>query len=192
MANIYQKVQTVRVQLQAMNLKKTGKNQNFKYYELGDFLPQAMDLFEKHGLFSNISFGQDMAVLTIINSESPEEKETWTSTIAEANLRVGSPIQSLGAMQTYLRRYLYINALEIIENDELDATIDVKKEIVQEITDKQIKFLYTLASKKGITSEQMKAVVKGDYKKESTKELTKKEYEEIVKRMEAKEDVRNG
>lgn len=188
MSNIYQKIQAVRVQLQAMNLKKTGKNQSFKYYELGDFLPQAMDLFEKHGLFSNVSFGLDMATLTIINSEKPDEKEIWTSTIAEANLRVGSPIQSLGAMQTYLRRYLYINALEIIENDELDATIDVKKEAKLEISDAQIKRLYAIAKSKAITESQIKATMKKDFNKESTKDLTKVEYDAIVKKLEALED----
>jgi hypothetical protein len=31
-------------------------------------------------------------------------------------------IQAMGAMMTYIRRYLYVNALEIVEHDAIDAT----------------------------------------------------------------------
>ena len=137
MANIYEKMQKVRVELQKMNLKKTGKNQTFKYYELADFLPHAMELFEANKLFSNVSFGSDLATLVIVNTEKPDEKEVWTSTIAGASERLGAPIQQLGAMQTYLRRYLYINALEIVESDALDATADTKEESKKETAEKK-------------------------------------------------------
>ena len=45
--NIYEKLQECRVELQKMNLKKTGENKfaGFKYYELADFLPTVNELF---------------------------------------------------------------------------------------------------------------------------------------------------
>jgi hypothetical protein len=42
--------------------------------------------------------------------------------MAEAQLKGCHPVQNLGATQTYLRRYLYVLALEIVEHDALDAT----------------------------------------------------------------------
>jgi hypothetical protein len=42
--------------------------------------------------------------------------------MAEANLKGCHPIQNMGAVQTYSRRYLYVSALEIVEHDALDAT----------------------------------------------------------------------
>ena len=189
--NIYEKIQKVRVELQKMNLKKTGDNRTFKYYELSDFLPQAMQLFAENKLFSSVNFGNDIAILLIINTEKPDERETWTSTIAGTSERLGAPIQQLGAMQTYLRRYLYMNALEIVESDMLDAISENKKEKTenkQSVSDAQIKRLYAISKAKGITEEQVKEVIKKSYNKDSTKDLSKIEYDEIVKRMEAKEN----
>jgi len=191
---LFEKLQNVRVDLNNMNLKKTGKNQTFKYYELKDFLPHAMELFAAYKLCPNISFYPEMAVLTIYNSENPEEKLSWTSTLEEANIRSGSKVQALGAMQTYIRRYLYTNALELTENDIEDGLYveeekkpaPAKAPAKKVLSDAQVKRLYTIAGKKGFNEDQVKGVIKKDYKKDSTKDLTKKEYDELVKRLEAK------
>jgi len=191
---LFEKLQNVRVDLNNMSLKKTGKNQTFKYYELKDFLPYAMELFATYKLCSNISFYPEMAVLTIYNSENPEEKLSWTSTLEEANIRSGSKVQALGAMQTYIRRYLYTNALELTENDIEDGLYveeekkpaPAKEPAKKVLTDAQVKRLYTIASKKGFNDDQVKAVIKKEYKKDSANDLTKKEYDELVNRLEAK------
>ena len=39
----------------------------------------------------------------------------------ELTLKGCTPIQALGGVNTYCRRYLYLNALEIVENDLLDG-----------------------------------------------------------------------
>jgi hypothetical protein len=41
--------------------------------------------------------------------------------MAEANLKGTHPIQNLGAVETYQRRYLWMTAMEIVEHDVLDA-----------------------------------------------------------------------
>ena len=58
-----------------------------------------------------------MATLTIINSENTDEKLTFTSPMSEASLKGCHNVQNLGAVQTYLRRYLWVNAFEIVEQD---------------------------------------------------------------------------
>ena len=121
--NIYQKLQKCRVELQRLALKKSGKNTfaGFEYFELADFLPAVNDLFDKYGLYSRFGIADNTATLTIINAEKPEEAETYTSPIADANLKGCTPIQSLGGVHTYMKRYLYVNALEITDSDIFDA-----------------------------------------------------------------------
>ena len=121
--NIYQKLQKCRVELQSTSLKKTGNNKfaGYTYYELGDFLPTINKLMMDNGLTSIVSF-TTTATLTIINADNPEEFVIFESPLADAQLKGCHPIQNLGAAQTYLRRYLYSNAFEIVEHDALDAT----------------------------------------------------------------------
>lgn len=133
--NIYEKLQNCRVELQKKELKKSGKNKfaGFSYFELKDFLPTINELFEQHKLFSNFSIKDNEATLTIINTEA-EEKVIFTSPIAEANVKGCTPIQSLGAIHTYMKRYLYMNALEIVEPDLLDGEVG-SKDFVSENND---------------------------------------------------------
>ena len=56
----------------------------------------------------------------------------------------------------------------------------------KQLTEAQIKRLYTIASKKGFSDDQVKVVIKKEYKKDSANDLSKKEYDELVKRLEAK------
>lgn len=121
--NIYEKLQTIRVELQEMNIKKSGQNKfaGYNYYELGDFLPAINSLMHKHKVTSLVSFGQT-ATLTLVNCEKPEETITFESPMEEATLKGAHPIQNLGAVETYSRRYLYMTAFEIVESDALDAT----------------------------------------------------------------------
>lgn len=122
--NIYQKMQTAKVQLQELNLKKTGNNKfaGYTYFELADFLPAINKIMAEIGLASCVSFTTETATLTIVNSENPEEKLEYTSPMASANLKGAHEIQNLGASQTYERRYLYMAAFDIVEGDALDAT----------------------------------------------------------------------
>ena len=121
--NIYQKLQTIRVALQNKNLKKSGNNKfaGYNYYELGDFLPVINQLMLDNGVTSVVTFGET-ARLTLVNCDKPEETIVFESPMREATLKGAHPIQNLGAVETYSRRYLYMAAFEIVESDVLDAT----------------------------------------------------------------------
>ena len=51
-----------------------------------------------------------------------ECREIFEINLNEANLKGVHPIQNMGAVETYSRRYLWVTALEIVEHDALDAT----------------------------------------------------------------------
>jgi hypothetical protein len=122
--NVYQKLNQCRIQLQEMKMNKSGNNKfaGYSYFELGDFLPAVNKLFNEIGLCSNVSFSKEYAELRIINTDKPEEVIAFLSPMAEANLKGCHPIQNLGAVQTYQRRYLYVAAMEIVEHDALDSS----------------------------------------------------------------------
>lgn len=118
--SIYQKLAQARVKLQEKGLKKTGKNRNFSYFELKDFLPSVNEIFNELKMCSVVSYNNDLATLTIYDGEK-DEKIVITSPMVQEALPSGNDIQNLGAIQTYQRRYLYLTALEIAENDAVDC-----------------------------------------------------------------------
>ena len=127
---VYQKLQKARVKLQSVELKKSGYNSfaNFKYFELGDFLSTVNTIFFELGLCSVFSIENNEAVMRIVDTEHGGTI-FFRSPVADAVSRVTidagkSPaIQALGSQHTYLRRYLFINAMEITEHDSVDATL---------------------------------------------------------------------
>jgi len=111
--------------LQNSKLNKSGKNKfaGYEYFELGDFLPQIQVICQKIGLCGVVSFDQTMAYLTIYDVDGTDKGFlTFTSPMSTAALKGCHDVQNLGAVQTYLRRYLWTNAFEIVEHDALDAT----------------------------------------------------------------------
>jgi hypothetical protein len=127
--NIYEKLNKSRLELQAMNLKKSGLNKfsGYDYFELSDFLPKINEIFADNKLCAVVSFGIDEATLTIVDTEKPDDKIVIHSPMAGAELKGCHPIQNLGATETYSRRYLYLAALEIVEDDSLDKTSGKEK-----------------------------------------------------------------
>lgn len=122
--NVYQKLNLAREKFHQSEIKKSGHNKfaGYNYFELGDFVVPALQIFKEVGLTSVISFQQDHASMAIVNSEKPEEKIVISSPMSEASLKGCHPVQNLGAVETYIRRYLWVAALEIVEHDALDAT----------------------------------------------------------------------
>lgn len=120
-----------RIQLQAAPLKKSGHNKfaGYQYFELGDFLPTINQIFAKVGLCGVVSFDKELATLTITDTDDNSEIKL-TSPMADANLKGCHPIQNLGAVETYTRRYLWVSAMEIVEHDALDSSAPLKEEKV--------------------------------------------------------------
>ena len=131
--NVYQKLNAARKEFHSMEIKKSGENKfaGYKYFELGDFIIPALTIFERLGLTGVVRFYKEIAELEVVNTEKPEERIVFSSPMSEANLKGCHPVQNLGAVQTYIRRYLWVAALEIVEHDAVDSsegvapTIDV-------------------------------------------------------------------
>lgn len=120
---VHAKLMRARVDLQGRKLNKSGHNKfaGYQYFELGDFLPVVQEIFANLGLCGIISYGKEEAWLTITDTDDGSSVAVC-SPMSEANLKGCHPIQNLGAVQTYVRRYLWVAAMEIVEHDALDAT----------------------------------------------------------------------
>lgn len=125
--SVYKKLMDARIALQNTNLKKSGKNTfaNYSYFELGDFLPAIQNIFHDKKLAGVVSFGLDLATLTIVDLEDGSEIKI-TSPMSSAALKGCHEVQNLGAVQTYIRRYLWVSALEIVEHDAIDSAQPVE------------------------------------------------------------------
>lgn len=124
--NLFEKIQAIRVELREQNLKPTGKNEfaKYSYFELDDFLPQLNRLMQKHNMTAIASFTNEIASLTAINIEAPEERFVVTSPFSSASLKGCHEVQNVGAVETYQRRYLYQALFDIGEKDGLDASFN--------------------------------------------------------------------
>lgn len=119
--SVHKKLMQARVTLQSTKLQKSGHNKfaQYYYFELGDFLPEIQNIFNNLGLCGVVSFTNDMATLTITDMEDGTTLNI-TSPMSSAALKGCHEVQNLGAVQTYLRRYLWVTAMEIVEHDALE------------------------------------------------------------------------
>jgi hypothetical protein len=130
--NVYQKLLKARAMFLEADTKKTGKNMHlsFKYFELEDIVPTATRIFTEVGLIPIVNFTADMATMTVRNTEAPEESIDFTAPfnqiapiVSNAGKQATNEMQALGSSITYMRRYLYMIALDICENDSIDGNV---------------------------------------------------------------------
>lgn len=135
--SVMKKLQKSRVDWQSKPRKKSGFNkfQNFKYFVLKDILPTVNEIFNKNGLYSQYNLTKDYAEL-IITDSSTGDYLTYRIPVQKLD---NPTMQNIGAINTYSKRYLYMNALEIEEDeDELDSQ-DLDKPVMKESKEELIK-----------------------------------------------------
>lgn len=121
--SVHKKLMQARIRLQGTKLEKSGLNKfaGYKYFELGDFLPEIQNIFNDLDLCGVVSYDASYASLTITDTDDGTVI-VITSPMAAAELKGAHPIQNLGAVETYQRRYLWMTALEIVEHDVIDSS----------------------------------------------------------------------
>ena len=180
--DIYKRLQKVRLELSKTPLKKTGinKNLNFNYFELGDFTPTAIELFEKYELCPVFSIGFDsngVEVATLTITSGPEYV-VFTCPVERPTHMSGT--QAMGAVVTYYRRYLYMMCLDLVENDMVDASLDESSKNAKvdekKATEKQVSMIRQLYDEENI------AKMLEYYNVASLDELKMVQASEVIKR----------
>lgn len=130
--NVYQKLMVARAKFLESDVQKTGKNMHlsFKYFELEDIVPTAIRIFNEVGLIPIVNFTTDVANMNIVNTDNPEEVIEFVAPfnqiapiVSNTGKQATNEMQALGSSITYMRRYLYMIALDICESDSIDANI---------------------------------------------------------------------
>lgn len=131
-ANVYQRLLTARAKFLEADVQKTGKNMHlsFKYFELDDIVPSAIRIFNEVGLIPIVNFAVDTATMNIVNTDNPEDTVSFVAPfnqiapiVSNTGKQATNEMQALGSSITYMRRYLYMMALDICESDSIDANI---------------------------------------------------------------------
>ena len=121
--NIYAKLLKARQEFHAIKITKSGHNtfQNYKYFELGDFLIPAMECLAKQGLVPIVSYSFEMATMRVHDVTELDVCIEITSPMSTAKLKAAHEIQNLGAVETYQRRYLWLTLMEVVESDPVET-----------------------------------------------------------------------
>ena len=133
--NLNESIIKIRVELQNSKLKKSGKNKfaGFDYFELADFLPRLNELMSQENINDRFYIKDDYAILEV---QKGDEINTYTMPFVLFSTplnKSGQPsmqdIQYLGALNTYYKRYLYLNAFGITDGEIIDGmnNNDLKK-----------------------------------------------------------------
>jgi hypothetical protein len=122
--NVYEKLANARVEFQKRNPKMSGQNKfaGYSYFELSDILPVINQIGKEIGFVAVVSFTKETGSLLFIDSEKPADVIRFESPMSTASLKGCHEVQNLGAVETYVKRYLYQNAFEIVESDALNGT----------------------------------------------------------------------
>lgn len=150
--NVYQKLAVARKKFVDEGPQQSGVNDHlgFTYYELGDIVPPEVRIFEEVGLFEhttkvpgetlrtvNGETGEVSEVVrpamvraTVVNADNPSETVEfvldWPELPPIKNREgkvTSNPLQQLGSAQTYLRRYIKQQILDVCDPDETDASL---------------------------------------------------------------------
>lgn len=122
-----QSIIKIRVDLQNKKLKKSGKNKfaGFEYFELADFLPTLNELMQAEEINDIFTIEDEYARLILIKGNEQQEYKIpfkmFTTPVNAKGIKSMQDIQYLGALNTYYKRYLYLNAFGITDGEVIDS-----------------------------------------------------------------------
>ena len=191
MTNLNSSIISIRVKLQNAKLKKSGKNKSagFEYFELADFLPKLNELMLEEQVNDLFNIDGEKATLTLIKGderqvysmpfvlfETPVFKRS-NSNGEVSEIKSMQDIQYLGALNTYYKRYLYLNAFGITDGDIIDA-MDNSQEVKAENKTERSATPYQVKKVKELVTDISKML--DYYKVEKVEDLTIAQASEII------------
>lgn len=146
---VFEKLNEARLRFQNANVQKSGNNKfaGYTYYELSDILPFINQIANELKFACIVNFTTERATLDFCDLEA-DAKITFTSPMSSASLKGCHEVQNLGAVETYIKRYLYQNCFEIVESDVLDETMNPSEKpnssevdnLIKQVQDRMSKF----------------------------------------------------
>lgn len=126
---LFSKIQEAKVKFLNAGVKKSGWNNGFKYhyYELKDIVPPALKIFSQLNLATQFKFDQTMGKMIVYDLDTGYGTE-YTSPLPILDGRdTREAMQNIGAVETYTRRYLYLQLFDVVETDQFDIIFNKSK-----------------------------------------------------------------
>jgi hypothetical protein len=128
-----QKLARIRVEFSKSNIKKSGENKyaGFKYFELCDIVPKALELFEKYDVTLDFSMNEtdvNGVLYDNVKDYNPIVFRFPRKGIDDPKAMRMNTVQAMGSEITYYRRYIYNIVLDIVENDSFDCLDNTQKQ----------------------------------------------------------------
>lgn len=129
--SIYRKLAKARIEFLASGVKQTGKNMHlaYKYFTLDDIVPVATKVMADNDLIAVIRFDTDYVYMDVVDMDNPANGIHFKSPMVEIEIPLTksggksmNEAQALGCVQSYLRRYMWLMVLDIVEVDVFDMT----------------------------------------------------------------------
>lgn len=119
---LLQKTQTAKEQFLSSGIKPTGYNsyQKYHYFSLDDIVPAVVKICCKLGLATQFKFTRECGKLIVIDLETGCKQVFTTPLPAPTNNKATEQCKEIQAIQTYSRRALYLQWLEIVEVNSIE------------------------------------------------------------------------
>ena len=122
-----QRVASFKNEFHKLKIKMSGENthNHFKFFQISDFIKEAMELLEKNDLVFQISFDCDPVVGDMCrgvcyDALNFENNFSIYARTAEAEMPKATPVQQRGGEITYMRRYVWQLFLDLVDFDGVD------------------------------------------------------------------------
>lgn len=182
-------ISLIKFQAEVQNPKNTADNPFYKskYAPLNEILNEVRPLLSLHGLAviqSPSGDGEKITINTLLVHESGEWIEFDPLTLKAEKI---TP-QGAGVAITYGRRYSLSSVTGIASepDDDGNSLEGEQDQATTQLSEAQIKRLFSIAKSKGVDAAGVKTVLMKDYKKTKAEDLTRKEYDEMIKRIQSK------
>lgn len=184
------KVTRAKRMLRKRNIRQSGFNGHgrYHYFELKDIIPHIEEVFDELGLGSYYDFDDDCALLFIYDQETMYEHSWYTPiktpSMPENKVDTGVHMKAIQSTQTYARRALWLQALDILEPNviEMDNSSEKRNVTPQKKRTPKPKQTQkkTKPQEKHVRADQLIKPVKPEHEEEITPDMV----EDILNRTE--------
>ena len=119
---LLQKTQTAKETFLSSGIKPTGYNsyQKYHYFSLDDIVPAVVKICCELGLATQFKFTKECGKLIVIDLETGCKQVFTTPLPVPTNNKATEQCKEIQAIQTYSRRALYLQWLEIVEVNSIE------------------------------------------------------------------------
>jgi len=141
--NIFEKIDAVRMALLKEEMTKDKKAFNYKYIDLPQIEPMILEECHKVKMLTMVDFPQGFAVMKVYDLEADSMNPALQISVpcdaSLVDIKGSQPIQKVGGMMTYMRRYLYMQLFAISEHDSVEGVGNAEREIAKEKAEEEVK-----------------------------------------------------